>query len=183
MPRCVKPGCRALANGGTDTCSTHKATRRPCQRQGCKSPSMRNGNFCSVHDPAKAMCAKAGCRAKAMNSSIFCTNHDPITRQKMGASRGNIGYWINNLTSLFTDEEQDTLTTRFGPALDMEIAALRVLLLRSFSEDNRERVIATVNALVKAATAQHRLKGDQANDLVSAIDRVLAELGVGEGES
>lgn len=183
MPRCAKLGCRALANGGTDMCSSHKAARRPCQQRGCKAWSVRNGDFCSAHDPAKGMCAKAGCRAKAMSSAIFCPSHNADLPNKAGAPRGNIGYWINNLTSLFTDEEQDTLTTRFGPALDMEIAALRVLLLRSFSEDNRERVIATVNAIVKAAAQQHRLKGNQASDLVSAIDRVLAELGIGEGES
>ncbi|PZS05848.1 MAG: hypothetical protein DLM69_00610, partial [Candidatus Chloroheliales bacterium] len=85
------------------------------------------------------------------------------------------------LAALYTEEEQDALTA-FGSIgnLSGEIEALRVLLMRNFREDNREQVIATVNALVRAEVARHRLSGKQASGLLKAIDAVLTELGVGE---
>ncbi len=58
------------------------------------------------------------------------------------------------------------------------IEVARVLLMRSFADDDRASVIATINTLVKAELAERRLNGNQANTLLSAVDAVLAELGV-----
>ncbi len=125
-------------------------------------------------------CAKQGCRSSAKRGAIFCAAHiapppTELTTRASGSGRG--------LTALYTEEEQDALAT-FGRIGDLsgEIEALRVLLLRNFREDNREQVIATVNALVRAEVARHRLSGKQADGLLKAIDTVLAELGVGGTE-
>ena len=121
-------------------------------------------------------CAKQGCRSSAKRGAIFCAAHiappDQLATNPSGPGRG--------LTALYTEEEQDALAV-FGRIGDLsgEIEALRVLLLRNFREDNREQVIATVNALVRAELARHRLSGKQADGLLKAIDAVLAELGVG----
>ena len=124
-------------------------------------------------------CAKQGCRGRAKRGAIFCATHIAPSDESAANTRGaGLG-----LTALYTEEEQDALAV-FGRIGDLssEIEALRVLLLRNFREDNREQVIATVNALVRAEVARHRLSGKQADGLLKAIDAVLAELGVGEAK-
>jgi hypothetical protein len=125
-------------------------------------------------------CAKRDCLTRAKRGAIFCSVHegDIAGAAVMGENLRGRG-----LTALYTEDEQNALTA-FGSIGDLsgEIEALRVLLLRNFREDNREQVIATVNALVRAEVARHRLSGKQAAGLLKAIDAVLAELGVGESQ-
>ncbi len=122
-------------------------------------------------------CVKQGCRSRAKRGEIFCAAHAAAPPNEIATQVSTGG---QGLGALYTADEQDALAAfgRIGN-LNSEIEALRVLLVRNFREDNREQVIATVNALVRAEVAHHRLSGKQADGLLKAIDAVLAELGVG----
>jgi hypothetical protein len=129
-----------------------------------------------------ANCERSDCKGWAKHGSRFCASHDPNTRHAGGAPAGNINGLLGGLAALFSEEERDALESFTPGRLNSEIAVLRVILIRSLHEDNRDRVIATTNALVKAEQVQHRISGNQASDLIGAMETVLAELGVGDGK-
>ncbi len=121
-----------------------------------------------------AACAKLSCKGKAKRGDIFCPAHHPEPPVTGGDSSPPL------MTTLFTEEEQ-AMIAKFGAIGDLSgaIESLRLLLARNLHEDNRSGAVAAANALVRAEVAHHRISGQQASTLLTALDTVLAELGVG----
>ena len=69
--------------------------------------------------------------------------------------------------------------------VDAEIGAARVALIRLLASDAAEErpelVVRAVEAIVRAIRVRHQITGGAASNLVEGFDRLLAEMGYGEG--
>lgn len=88
--------------------------------------------------------------------------------------------------SYYTDEELRSLRLAAGEqGVDPEIGAARIALLRLLAsgaaEEKPELLLRAVEAVVRAVRVKHQIGGGAAENLLEAADRILAELGYGEG--
>lgn len=139
-----------------------RAGGRRCARAGCRAWSMRGRETCRVHGGRAATAAGDEEEVQEPVSLAPVTLSPELLRQ------------------IAEDGRRETLAE--------EIGALRVVLaqLLATTGDDAARlsqeVPRVVNAIVRAVRAQYLLTGESAGDLTASLTRVLAELGVGEGQ-
>ncbi len=127
-----------------------------------------------------AKCEKPGCRAPARRGESYCRWHSP-------KQEGRLSPW--GLYERFFTADEIAALQRAGdnPGLEAEIALARVAIMRLLEdEENAGKLIdgiaKAVTQIVRAMKMEHVISGSQAEDLLEATNRVLAELGFGPEE-